>query len=129
MRNLKYFLILLPVFGFFVLGYNIYNKTKTSTNIPPPNNCLPRLILPKKERNDFYETPNWYQNYSKSQIDFLGENVFVYAKTPEDARNVFFKETECGNSEFVKALYGPGMAPSEPADWHDSGFDIYWKIW
>jgi hypothetical protein len=104
-----------------------YQQYVFSLNKEAPTKCLPKLILPAKASNDFYEFPNWYQNYSKSQIDFLNTNVFLYAKTVENARNIFFKETECGNYEFVMALYGPALSPTQPASGHDIGFDNYWK--
>jgi hypothetical protein len=126
-KNLKALFVLLIIIGFFTAGYMTSQKIRTLTRVQPPVGCLEKLILPQKERNGYYEFPKWYQNYSKSQINFLNENVFVFAKTPDDARKVFFKETECGNFEFVKALYGPSISPSEPAEGHDRHFDNYWK--
>jgi hypothetical protein len=125
-KSLKKLLIPILIFGFITTGYYTFQKIKISTRVQSPIGCLPKLILPQKEKNDYYEFPKWYQNYSKSQINFLNENVFVFAKTPDDARKVFFKETECGNFEFVKALYGPSISPSEPAEGHDRHFDNYW---
>jgi hypothetical protein len=104
-----------------------YQQYVFSLNVETPAECLQRLVLPPKVSNDFYEFPNWYQNYSKSQIDFLNTNVFLYAKTVEKARKVFFKETECGNYEFAKALYGPALSPTQPASGHEIGFNNYWK--
>jgi hypothetical protein len=104
-----------------------YQQYVFSLNKEAPTECLPKHILPPKVSNDFYEFPSWYQNYSKSQIDFLNTSVFLYAKTVENARNIFFKETECGNYEFVKALYSPALSPTQPASGHSIGFDNYWK--
>lgn len=65
-------------------------KYFNTQSINSPSECLPSLVLPPKVSNDFFEYPKWYQSYSKSQIDFLNKNVFVYARNVENSRDVFF---------------------------------------